>query len=904
MAPEEEDAAGCRWKKIPWNLGQKYDMMIMAVPGGFSGEGDRRSPGRAGSVLAIAGKNGVRQKSRCSETKERRGVRPGGQMGAYMKRYRKYICGVVMAAVLLGAGIRWPMQVAASVENAQEQEAGESQPGGMSGTESGSGLDSASGTESGSGLDSASGTESGSGLDSASGTESGSGLDSASGTESGSGLEGEAGTGASGGADGASRSGNRAGEGPVRTAGNLDEETEDWIQMAGEALTQIAAQRDIMALVYLNDEYPVRVSPSYESDAAVTVLSGQMVNILDLYVDQDMEVWHYVRLDYQGTDVYGYVPRLYLASSDERFLEWEEQYGLNLAASTYAVDGERASYADIEQFPESYRPALNALKEQHPNWIFVVMKTNLDWDTVIYNELQGGRSLVYKTFPEWAKQGLYDQGNWYYSSEAALKLYMDPRNSLTENAIFQFEQLTFNETYHTQEVVTSFLDKSNSFMKSSAPAPGTSKTYAQLFYNIGREEGVSPFHLASRVIQEQGQGTSQLISGTYPGYVGYYNYFNISASGQTDKEVIESGLKYAKSKGWTDAEKSIRGGTNVISANYIKRGQDTLYLEKFNVTPNNTYNHQYMQNISAPTSEALTIKNLYKEAGALGSAFVFKIPVYENMPGTPCGIPEVSTDVVLKLPAGYSDATVWLDGVACAGEVRNGSLIAVAPDTKASTAVVYKYNDSGVPTGMYVWSLSHNGTVYTAAAQPGLEDLLTYHGFSIRVTGKTGIRFKTGISAALRAQLTAGGVDGYRLKEYGTLVMNQANMDKYPMVKGGEKVSSGVSYGVGANGKPQDVVFETVDGRYRFTSVLVGLPVEQYQTEFAFRGYAVLEKNGTQVTIYGPARARSIYDLAKQLIEIGSYPEGSASYEFLKKLIGDADALKPSGIQEGIEAVR
>ena len=194
--------------------------------------------------------------------------------------------------------------------------------------------------------------------------------------------------------------------------------------------------------------------------------------------------------------------------------------------------------------------------------------------------------------------------------------------------------------------------------------------------------------------------------------------------------------------------------------------------------------------------------------------------------------------------------------------------------------------------------------MYTAAAQPGLEDLLTYHGFSIRVTGKTGIRFKTGISAALRAQLTAGGVDGYRLKEYGTLVMNQANMDKYPMVKGGEKVSSGVSYGVGANGKPQDVVFETVDGRYRFTSVLVGLPVEQYQTEFAFRGYAVLEKNGTQVTIYGPARARSIYDLAKQLIEIGSYPEGSASYEFLKKLIGDADALKPSGIQEGIEAVR
>ena len=788
-------------------------------------------------------------------------VRPGGQMGAYMKRCGKYICGIVMAAVLFGTSVPWSMQVSASAENGQEQEPGTqaSLPEGLTAGSPEEGVS-----------------------DTVPGTEPGSESDSGFGTEPGSGM-----------ADGVQTE-NRMGGGPARTAGNLDEETEDWIQMAGEALAQIAAQRDIMALVYLSDEYPVRIAPSYESEAAVTVPSGQMVNILDLYVDEDMEIWHYVRLDYQGTDVYGYVPRLYLAASDERFLEWEEQYGLNLAASTYAAEGERASHADIEQFPESYRPALNALKEKHPDWIFVVMKTNLNWDTVIHNELQGGRSLVYRTFPEWAKQGLYDQGNWYYASEAALKLYMDPRNSLTENAIFQFEQLTFNETYHTQEVVTSFLDKSNSFMKSSAMAPGTNRTYAELFYHIGREEGVSPFHLAARVIQEQGRGTSQLISGTYPGYEGYYNYFNIKASGQTDKEVIENGLKYAKDYGWTDAEKSIRGGTKVISANYIKRGQDTLYLEKFNVTSNNTYNHQYMQNISAPTTEALTIKNLYGEAGALGSAFVFKIPVYENMPGTPCGVPEISTDVVLKLPEGYSDTTVWLDGVAYPGELRNGSLIAVAPDEKARTAVAYKYDDTGVPRGMYVWSLSHNGMAYTATAEPGLEDLLTYHGFSIRVTGKTGIRFKTGISTALRGQLTAGGVDGYRLKEYGTLVMNQANMERYPMVKGGEKVAGGISYGNGADGKPQDVVFETVDGRYRFTSVLVGLPAEQYQTKFAFRGYAVLEKNGSQVIVYGPARAKSIYDLAQQLIENGSYPEGSDAYEFLKKLIGDADALKPS----------
>ena len=72
--------------------------------------------------------------------------------------------------------------------------------------------------------------------------------------------------------------------------------------------------------------------------------------------------------------------------------------------------------------------------------------------------------------------------------------------------------------------------------------------------------------------------------------------------------------------------------------------------------------------------------------------------------------------------------------------------------------------------------------------------------------------------------------------------------------------------------------------------MLVGLPVEQYKTEFAFRGYAVLEKKGEQVIIYGPARARSIYELARVLLNNGTYEQGSESYAFLQKLVSDADA--------------
>lgn len=662
---------------------------------------------------------------------------------------------------------------------------------------------------------------------------------------------------------------------------------------AGTALAEIVRERDIMALVYLSDEYPIRVSPSYDSATVTTVPSGQLVNILDVQINEQQEIWVYVRLEAGTGELYGYVPRSNLACSDSRFLGWEQQYGLEvnvpMTYSTLAAE----SYADIEQFPESYRSALLELKKAHPNWTFVKLTTNLEWDTVLNKELQGGKSLVYKTFAEWAKDGLYDKtGNWYYATKDILKIYMDPRNQLTEDAVFQFELLTYNAEYHTQQAVELFLN--NTFMKSASPVPGeTTRTYAEIFWSVGSDRGVSPFHLAARVLQEQGQGNSLLISGSYPGFEGYYNYFNVGATG-TDENVIINGLKYAKEHGWDSVYKSIAGGCDLISANYIKKQQDTLYLQKFNVNPQSPYGpyeHQYMQNISAPNSEAKSIRTLYEKAGALDNTFVFQIPVYKNMPAEPCGEPVPTTDIVLGLPKGYTDDVVWLDGAPYQGKLKNGQLTVKAADAAAKTAVVYQYNEAGVPVNMYVWTLRYNGVAYKAEPQPDLENLLTYHGFSIRITGKSGIRFKTGISTELRSQLATTGVNGYVLKEYGTLVMNHANRKQYPMVKGGEKVLEGMSYGVDEKGKLQDVIYETVDGRYRYTSVLVGMPSTQYKIEYAFRGYAVLEKDNQQIIIYGPAMARSIYSLAQQLLDSGSYSPESSAYQFLQQLINDADQL-------------
>lgn len=669
----------------------------------------------------------------------------------------------------------------------------------------------------------------------------------------------------------------------------LDEEDQAWIEEARGALQNIVEDREVMALVYLCDDLTIRAEAAEDSTKVVTVPSGQMVEIRDVTVDENYQVWEKVSAEVKGKVYEGYIPRDYLACSDERFLEWEELYGMNPGAAVMLAEENAAGvYADIEQFPEGYRPALEALKQKHPNWTFVRQNTGLDFQTVINNELQGGKSLVYKSYGDYCKEGQHSP-NWYFASEDVLKLYMDPRNSLHENAIFQFEQLTYNESYHTEAAVETFLK--NTFMNSNSPAPKTDMTFSHIFWAIGAEQQVSPFHLAARVYQEQGQGTSPLISGNYPGYEGYYNYFNISASGSTNEQVITNGLNYARNNGWDNAYASILGGANVISANYIKKGQDTLYLQKFNVSTtasNPVYTHQYMQNIAAPTSEALSMKKLYESAGALENTFVFKIPVYENMPASPCPMPTSSTNVVLQVPAGYDASTIYVDGIPYTPQVRNNRRIVTVPNGNAQAAVVYRYNENGAPIGMYVWTLEYRNNAYAVTEQPGLTDLLTYHGFSIRITGKAGIRFKTGISADLRNTLLTGGVNGYYLKEYGTLVMNNANRNTYPMIKGGEKVISGLAYGTDSNGAHQDSIYETVDGRYRYTSVLVGLPADQYKVEYAFRGYIVLTKDNKDITIYGPAMAKSIYSLAEQVLNMGTYASGSEADAFLRKLISDA----------------
>ena len=278
-----------------------------------------------------------------------------------------------------------------------------------------------------------------------------------------------------------------------------------------------------------------------------------------------------------------------------------------------------------------------------------------------------------------------------------------------------------------------------------------------------------------------------------------------------------------------------------------------------------------------------------------GIASVKTMKTVEGIPDPPVTEPEVGNgNVVLALPAGYdSSAKIYIDGVEAASTAWQNDearrLVAISsivqPGTTAKTAAAYQYNASGIPTGMYVWRLSYNGSCYTATAIPEFENLFSYHGFSVRYTGNTGLRCTFGIDTAKKSQLISGsGLAGYRITEMGTLIMRPDLHADNPMVYGSNKVSGGRTYWV-ENGKVNNRVIRKVNGRDYFANVLIKLPENRYNTAYIFRPYAVMDNNGENIVIYGPEMSRSMYTVCKQILDRGDFKPGTSGYQFLKNIV-------------------
>lgn len=328
----------------------------------------------------------------------------------------------------------------------------------------------------------------------------------------------------------------------------------------------------------------------------------------------------------------------------------------------------------IENFPTSYQPYLRELAKKHPNWKFKALYTNLDWTYVINEENIYGKNLVPKNYSDSWKNTTPGQYNveidsgWVDSSRQSIEYCMDPRNFLNEVRIFQFEALSYEPHSNNLDGIekilygTEFYNKKVSYLDSNGNTINMNERYSDLILRGGQTSSVSPYHLASRIKQEVGPFLSHSsISGNVEGFKGLYNFYNIGATSSPEPMgAIKNGLRYAQDgKGasealknkylipWNTKEKSITGGGIFIGSSYINVGQNTIYLQKFDVNDDrngNLFTHQYMTNVLAPYSESKSTYNGYQKSGLLDTSMTFIIPVYNNMPSIPMQSPDINAN--------------------------------------------------------------------------------------------------------------------------------------------------------------------------------------------------------------------------------------------------------------------
>ena len=358
----------------------------------------------------------------------------------------------------------------------------------------------------------------------------------------------------------------------------------------------------------------VRTGPSTDYKSVDELTLGTNVTILE-----ETNGWY--KVQYYGSKT-GYVSKSYVMKKTD----------------VTASDDNYAKELKNLGFPDSYIPYLTYLHKKYPNWRFEVDKTNLDFNTVIDKE--AGKNYMQTENDSYRTSSTPAEGkNWYHVNNAVIAFYIDPRNWLYEKRIFMFEKLDYDKSLDSKYpslVKSVFGSGKLSDDKNTTP-----------MYNAGKSLGISPVHIASRIRQEVSSNGSASTDGrsfTYRGQTrsGYYNFFNIGAhKDDYTNDSVTRGLAYAAKlidrdgSPWDNIEVAIKEGSSFLALSYITKGQNTLYYQKFNVssdTKSSKYTHQYQTNIQAPASEGNTAYNAYVEGKNISQTFIFRIPVFNNMP--------------------------------------------------------------------------------------------------------------------------------------------------------------------------------------------------------------------------------------------------------------------------------
>ena len=242
-----------------------------------------------------------------------------------------------------------------------------------------------------------------------------------------------------------------------------------------------------------NEELRTQALPDQEGQK-VQLSNGKEVTIIDEAPATDGSLWYKIRFTYTDNNQYeGFVRSDFVAMA--------------------AADDAFEAYLNEQGFPDSYKPALRTLHAAYPNWSFKAFHTNLDWNASLDAETVLGRNLVHNgsSPSSWksVQNGAYnwdtstwisfDSGGWVMASREIVQYYMDPRNFLTDQAIFMFLYQSYNEEMQNKDGLSYIV--ANTFLNNN-DIEGTS--YSDMLIEAARQSQVSPYVLASAILQEMG----------------------------------------------------------------------------------------------------------------------------------------------------------------------------------------------------------------------------------------------------------------------------------------------------------------------------------------------------------------------------------------------------------------
>lgn len=399
----------------------------------------------------------------------------------------------------------------------------------------------------------------------------------------------------------------------------------------------------------------IRTLPGTNGSLIIRTNHGDSFNLLsnDKFKDQGgcPDGWYKVSVD--GRE--GYVCSTYV----------------RVIKTTVSTDPSAVSNCEKEMsskgFPKEYWGGLCNLQINHPNWVFNPVNTGLDFKTAVEKESACGKNTLQTTNPEYIDNSCTSKtdSGYVHASQKAVAYYMNPVNFLDEKNIFMFESNYINTGVSDTSYEAIVNSRLSSYIKYLP-------TLSSALNAACKTNNVNQVMLSSRIIQELGS-TGLATSGKYKGQLlscisgnytsrwnkfyevkdaagnilekhnldHYYNFFNVGVYDGTNGDAAYRAVEAAYKRGWggtgnqtQDLVLAIGGGANFLKTKYMDKGQYTVYAHKFNIHPKSSsslYVNQYMTNLKGPSGEASIAYNAYKNAGILGSPFIFYIPVFSNV---------------------------------------------------------------------------------------------------------------------------------------------------------------------------------------------------------------------------------------------------------------------------------